>query len=74
MLQSYIWYQEELTVQPLNKKSPLTDKPLRNPGQSLDEEINNLYQNDVTTYLMWASVAVVYGTITGNHMNTCSFV
>ena len=42
-----------------NKKSPLTDKPLRNPGQSLDDEINNLYQNDVTIYLMWASVAVV---------------
>jgi hypothetical protein len=42
------------------KKSPPTDKPLRNPGQSLDEEINKIYENDVTTYLMWASAVCLF--------------
>ncbi len=42
-----------------NKKSPLTDKPLRNPGQSLDEQINDIYQNDVTVYVMWSAVSIV---------------
>ena len=41
-----------------NKKSPLTDKPLRNPGQSLDEQINKLYQNDVNDYAMYAAIVI----------------
>ena len=39
-----------------NKKSPLTDtltdKPLRNHGQSLDEEINSLINDDAMTYII----------------------
>lgn len=42
-----------------NTKSPLTDKPLRNRGSSLDEQINKIYENDITTYLMWATFAVI---------------
>jgi len=35
-----------------NKKSPLTDKPLRNPGQSLDDEIDSLLNEDAATYII----------------------
>ncbi|MFK5892615.1 MAG: nuclease-related domain-containing protein [Pseudomonadota bacterium] len=41
------------------KKSPLTDKPLRNPGQSLDEEINKIYRDDINDYAMWAGVVIM---------------
>ncbi|MBN1317976.1 MAG: NERD domain-containing protein [Anaerolineales bacterium] len=33
-----------------NKKSPLKSAPLRNPGQSLDEQINDLMEDAVTKY------------------------
>jgi len=36
-----------------NSKSPLTGNPLRNPGQSLDEEIDNLITDKVVMYLMF---------------------
>lgn len=36
------------------KKSPLKDKPLRNAGQSLDEEINKLIENDALPYISTA--------------------
>lgn len=42
-----------------NKKSPLTDKPLRNPGQSLDEEINNLILGDGMNYAVLSTVSIV---------------
>ena len=31
-------------------KSPLTAKPLRNPGQSLDEEIEKIYSKDIELF------------------------
>ena len=34
-----------------NKKSPLKDKPLRHAGQSLDEEINRLVEEDAMPYI-----------------------
>jgi len=42
-----------------NKKSPLTDKPLRNPGQSLDEQINKLYSEDMTDYAIYSAVVIM---------------
>lgn len=35
-----------------NTKQPLTDNLLRQPGQSLDEEINNLLDNQVLVYVI----------------------
>lgn len=35
-----------------NKKSPLKDKPLRNPGQSIDEYIQSTIMAQVNTYLI----------------------
>lgn len=35
-----------------NKKSPLKDKPLRNAGQSLDEEISRLVDEDAMPYVV----------------------
>jgi hypothetical protein len=35
--------------------SPITDNPLRNPGQSLDEEINRIYDEDGST---WVSICL----------------
>jgi len=35
-----------------SRRSPLTANPLRNPGQSLDEEVNRLFQDDA---FIWAS-------------------
>ncbi len=41
-------------------RSPLTAPPLRNPGQSLDEEIHRVLDEDVTSYLMVAvSLSVI---------------
>ncbi|MGD1866749.1 MAG: hypothetical protein ACFB0D_19530 [Phormidesmis sp.] len=37
------------------KRSPLKDKPLRNPGQSLDEAIDRLMEDDVLTLVATAS-------------------
>lgn len=34
-----------------NARSPLTAPPLRNPGQSLDEEIHRFFNEDVISYL-----------------------
>ena len=44
------------------KKSPLTDSPLRNPGESLDESIQNLLDEDISTLIV---VVVVCGVLTG---------
>ncbi len=35
-------------------RSPLTVPPLRNPGQSLDEEINRIIEEDLVSYGMVA--------------------
>jgi hypothetical protein len=35
----------------MNKKSPLKDKPLRHAGQSLDEEITRIIDEDATPYI-----------------------
>jgi hypothetical protein len=39
-----------------NKKSPLKDKPLRNPGQSIDEYIQSSIMEQVNTYV----IAIVF--------------
>lgn len=41
------------------KKSPLTAKPLRNPGQSLDEEINELINDKGASY----AIIVIFPTV-----------
>ncbi len=38
------------------RRSPITDNPLRNPGQSLDEELSRIFDEDVNT---WASTVVL---------------
>ncbi len=35
------------------KKSPLKEIPLRNPGQSLDDEINKLWDDKATIYFTY---------------------
>ncbi|HIK18389.1 MAG TPA: NERD domain-containing protein [Leptolyngbyaceae cyanobacterium M33_DOE_097] len=39
-----------------SRRSPLTNNPLRNPGQSLDEEVNRLFQDDG---FVWASSLIM---------------
>ena len=41
------------------RKSPLKDNPLRNPGQSLDERINDLIMLDGSTYYSIAFFSIV---------------
>ena len=41
------------------KKSPIKGNPLRNPGQSLDEEIQRRFENDVVPYLFVSVFSVV---------------
>lgn len=41
------------------KRSPLKSNPLRNPGQSLDEEINKILDEDVTLYLIMPIFTIV---------------
>lgn len=43
-----------------NKKYPLTDKPLRNPGQSLDEEIKSLLNDDAMIYRVGSTFMVLF--------------
>ena len=45
-----------------DKKSPLKDKLLRTPGQSLDEEINKIIDDEVMTYVV-ASAMFVFITL-----------
>ncbi len=40
-------------MKPISKKSPLKANPLRNPGQSLDEEINKLWDDKGIFYLFY---------------------
>lgn len=39
---------------PPDSRSPLKAAPLRNPGQSLDEEINRILDEDMLSYFMVA--------------------
>jgi len=41
------------------KKSPLTDKPLRYPGQSLDESINEILDDDVLEYILMPTICIM---------------
>lgn len=43
----------------MNKKSPLKDRPLRNPGQSLDEEIEKIIEEHAMPWLSSAVFVVV---------------
>jgi len=43
-------------------RSPLTAPPLRNPGQSLDEEINRILEDDVFSYL-WVAACLLFFTV-----------
>jgi hypothetical protein len=39
-----------------NKRSPLKDRPLRNPGQSLDEQIRDI----VYDYMLWPTLSALF--------------
>lgn len=41
------------------KRSPLTSAPLRNPGQSLDEEIERVLEGEVSSYLLIGTFILV---------------
>ena len=41
-----------------NKRSPITDNPLRAPGQSLTEEITRIIDDEVLPYLLMVAMAV----------------
>src|SRR3989304_1068767 len=41
-------------------KSPLKDPPLRNPGQSLDEELQQLYSEKFLPYFLFPGLFIVY--------------
>jgi hypothetical protein len=41
------------------KRSPLKSNPLRNPGQSLDEEISKIYDDKISSYLMTSVMCTV---------------
>lgn len=42
------------------KKSPLKDKPLRNPGQSLDEQIQSILDGKVSEYIFITVVVLAF--------------
>ena len=42
------------------KKSPLTDKPLRNPGQSLDESISKILDDEAMQYALLPTICIVF--------------
>jgi energy-coupling factor transporter transmembrane protein EcfT len=42
------------------RTSPLKDNPLRNPGQSLDEELQRLFEEDVHTWLLILILPLVF--------------
>lgn len=42
------------------KKSPLLAKPLRNPGQSIDEEIDKFLYDEVMLYFLIAFMSIVF--------------
>jgi hypothetical protein len=45
----------------LEKRSPLKASPLRNPGQSVDEEIQRIITDKIDEYLFWGAISVGFG-------------
>jgi hypothetical protein len=43
-----------------NKKSPIKDKTLRHPGQSLDEKLDKLVNQDGTEYYFLATILLIW--------------
>lgn len=41
------------------KRSPLKDKPLRNPGQSLDDQISDVFYDRLMTLFMMALLLII---------------
>ncbi len=48
-------------------KSPLKDKPLRNPGQSLDKEILDLKLKGLLDYFLYSSFAILWAIVEWIH-------
>ena len=44
----------------MNKKSPITSKPLRTPGQSVDELINKIRSDDMLDYMVWTVMSITF--------------
>ena len=42
----------------IEKKSPLKARPLRNPGQSLDEEMRDIFSDKAVTYVVMVGLAI----------------
>jgi hypothetical protein len=47
----------------MSSRSPLKSKPLRNPGQSLDEEINRVLDDQALPYFLFPAVFLALATI-----------
>lgn len=45
------------------KRSPLTGRPLRNPGQSIDEEIDKLLDNEAINYIVASAFFITFAFI-----------
>lgn len=41
-------------------KSPLKDKPLRNPGESLDQEIDRYFDDEIQPYLLFPTAMMMF--------------
>jgi Nuclease-related domain len=50
-----------------NMKSPLKDKPLRNPGESLDKQIMDLKDNEASDYLLLPLLSIFWAAIEWIH-------
>src|SRR6266542_1751692 len=45
------------------KRSPLKTKPLRNPGESLDREIERLIDEELASYVLFAFSAILFAAL-----------
>lgn len=45
---------------PATTRSPLKKKPLRNPGESIQQEMETLLENEVLPHVMGAAIAIIF--------------
>ena len=46
-----------------NKRSPLKDKPLRQPGQSIQEQIDKIFEDKVIPYILFPAFMFIFAVI-----------
>lgn len=50
-----------------NMKSPLKDKPLRNPGESIDNQLNDLLSDEILPYIMISCFMIMLSMMEWHH-------